>query len=297
MNIEWLIWLYPTRWRERYGDEFAALLEQIPFSFANLLDVLLGALDAHLNIQFSGRFSKMLETLRKSTVTVFCAYIAFIVAGMGFGGLADDSPFGPANRTYPSLGLAWTVVEIGAVVALMAAVIGGLPLALAVIRGAFAGKRRDVLALLSTPLIALAVLVIFAFGVTTFLPPDPSGSLSRYQPLLALSLHGLFALGAAASALGVSRAVVLSELDERPFRFAVIPAVVATLAMVMMLIAAVIWGLLARGYEPAAFDSGSYGYYGSQTIVSWIVVILLMVAATGVSASAAVRGLQARRAA
>jgi hypothetical protein len=42
-----LLRLYPRRWRERYGEEMAALLEHTAPTGRVLLDLLLGALDAH----------------------------------------------------------------------------------------------------------------------------------------------------------------------------------------------------------------------------------------------------------
>ncbi len=47
----WLAGLYPAEWRERYGDEFEALLEDSPPTPLAMLDVAIGALDAHLNPQ------------------------------------------------------------------------------------------------------------------------------------------------------------------------------------------------------------------------------------------------------
>ena len=41
--------LYPKAWRERYGDELMALLEDRPARPFDTLDLLLGALDAHLH--------------------------------------------------------------------------------------------------------------------------------------------------------------------------------------------------------------------------------------------------------
>jgi hypothetical protein len=43
-----LIRCYPARWRERYGDEFLAILEERPLGPYDVADVLLGALDARL---------------------------------------------------------------------------------------------------------------------------------------------------------------------------------------------------------------------------------------------------------
>jgi hypothetical protein len=49
VNGRWLVRLYPRAWRERYGEELLALLEQLPASPRVLLDALFGAADAHLH--------------------------------------------------------------------------------------------------------------------------------------------------------------------------------------------------------------------------------------------------------
>lgn len=49
--MRWLLWLYPRRWRRRYGDEFLAVLEERGLSLLVLLDIVRGALDARLHPQ------------------------------------------------------------------------------------------------------------------------------------------------------------------------------------------------------------------------------------------------------
>jgi hypothetical protein len=49
--MRWLLRLYPARWRQRYGEEFLALLESQSCSPSSVLDVLLGAVDAWLRPQ------------------------------------------------------------------------------------------------------------------------------------------------------------------------------------------------------------------------------------------------------
>ena len=46
--MNWLLQLYPARWRERYGEEFGAVLANQRVCVGLVLDVLAGALDAHL---------------------------------------------------------------------------------------------------------------------------------------------------------------------------------------------------------------------------------------------------------
>lgn len=48
MNPRWLVRLYPAAWRTRYGEEFVALLEDRPPSARQVIDIVLGAIDAHL---------------------------------------------------------------------------------------------------------------------------------------------------------------------------------------------------------------------------------------------------------
>jgi hypothetical protein len=56
--INLLLRLYPARWRARYGDEFAAVLEERPLGPFDVADVLLGALDAHLHLRGLGAASQ-----------------------------------------------------------------------------------------------------------------------------------------------------------------------------------------------------------------------------------------------
>ncbi len=46
-----LIRLYPARWRARYGEEFAAVLDERPLGPFDVVDILLGAVDAQLRLR------------------------------------------------------------------------------------------------------------------------------------------------------------------------------------------------------------------------------------------------------
>lgn len=49
--MRYLIRLYPRAWRARYGEEFAALVASQPLRPGLVLDILAGAIDAHLRPQ------------------------------------------------------------------------------------------------------------------------------------------------------------------------------------------------------------------------------------------------------
>ncbi len=46
-----LVRLYPRAWRDRYEEEFLALLEERPPTFGDIVDTMFGAVDAHLHPQ------------------------------------------------------------------------------------------------------------------------------------------------------------------------------------------------------------------------------------------------------
>ena len=49
MKADRLLRLYPRAWRERYGDEFLELVNDGPLNVGQLIDIVSGAIDAHLS--------------------------------------------------------------------------------------------------------------------------------------------------------------------------------------------------------------------------------------------------------
>jgi hypothetical protein len=52
--MRWLLYVYPRDWRRRYGAEFGELLARLRWSPGLMVDVLLGALDAHCRLAAEG---------------------------------------------------------------------------------------------------------------------------------------------------------------------------------------------------------------------------------------------------
>jgi hypothetical protein len=103
----------------------------------------------------------MAQRLQRAQIILFCAYIAFVVAGLSFAKMTEYDDFAEATRDFPLIGAAFTTRGVGAYVALAAVLIGGLPLALAAARNALATRRWGILALLAVP--ALAFLFFFGY--------------------------------------------------------------------------------------------------------------------------------------
>jgi hypothetical protein len=111
-----LIGCYPARWRERYGDEFLAILEERPLGPFDVADILLGALDAQLRLR--GRDAHIAHG-RGFTMSLRIGGIAAIIGAplwtAGFA-LAGSGTLGEMDLRVPAL--LWLVGSIAILVAL-----------------------------------------------------------------------------------------------------------------------------------------------------------------------------------
>jgi hypothetical protein len=289
-----LLRLYPLSWRDRYGEEFAAVLEACPLRLTTIVDILLGALDAHINPQdTTGRIMQMINRPRRSAIVVFWAYIAFVLAGLNyFKSTEDDLKRLMDGR--PDVAAAFFAIEAGAGLALLAVLAGGVPLALAALRRAWEQRRWDIPLLLAVPPVALAIWLgwtaIIAFVIGRRTPPAPG--VDARAGLVFLSWGGLFVLCALASTSAVSIAMSRSELNPRLFRLALRPAVAATICMAIVLAALVLWGLAVHTDVPSYFSTSDTPFRIPYA-VTWFADVAVMVVATLVAAVALVRGFSA----
>jgi len=303
----WLVRLYPRAWRERYAVEFDALLEECLHSPLDALDIGLGALDAHLGFPFAvdWRVMDMVNKLRTAILLVFAGYIGFIVGGLSFYGLVDDSPAVPLMKINASLAAAWTTVQLAAVLSLLAIVVGGLPLAVVVIRRALTSSRRD-LRLLLVPVaaflaIALYLIAFSAIANSAGLGGSSPGDFPLAKRLLLLGFMAVFVLGAVASTAAVWRVVSNTDTAQGTFkvlgrttsiqlyRYAFPPAVLAALGMLLMLLATLAFGWLAYGSLPQWFAE-DLGLLLMNTTVSFAGTIVIMLASATVAWVGVARG-------
>jgi hypothetical protein len=70
--------------------------------------------------------------------------------------------------------------------------------------------------------------------------------------------------------------------------------VVAALAMGVVLLGTVVWGLALRASSPALF-SGDDGILATPTTATWFTIVVVMSVSACAAAFAVVRGLRARR--
>jgi len=299
---QYLLRLYPRTWRERYEEEFLAMLEQRPISFLDGIDLFFGALDAQLHphlgttgMSLYERFVHMFATLRRSLLTIFCAYVGFILAGWAFQKMTEYDDFKEAAQTHSIVGLSFHLVVIGAVAALLAVLAGGLPIAVAVVRSALVQKRRGPLLLLATPILAFAIFLGTMFLLEAFHHPGNQHSPMGQMVLDRGLFFGTLIAAAIVSAGSVCFAVARSEISERLLHFAVLPSILATISMALILAATITWGLSLRDGAPQLF-AGNNGIVGSSTIGTWLAIVIAMAIATVLAALSLMRGLSARSA-
>ncbi len=313
----WLVRLYPSEWRERYGAEFEALLEECLHSPLDLLDIFLGAVDAHLGTfsEANWRLWNMVNKLRTTLLIVFTAYIAFVIAGMSLVGLVDDSPAADLMKAgNPGLHYTWMAIAAASAIALLAVIAGGMPLAIVLLRQAFSSSRRT-MKLMLVPVFAFLALVLYGLFMVSVglgwvhIPGIARVVSSAEFPLGNKLMMGgfmlLFILGAVASVVAVWKAVIGLEAGTGPeaggrwnsprtYQFAFVLAGVATLAMLVMLAATLLFGWLASSAVPSWFPS-NLGLLLSNTAASYAVTVTIMVLATALALYGMARGFSARR--
>ena len=124
------------------------------------------------------------------------------------------------------------------------------------------------------------------------------GPLAAHDPLnvvLFLSLVGVFLLAAIASTVAVSIVVARSEIGGHLYRFALVPGAIATLAMGVMCVATIVWGISLRAYAPELF-TGDEGILATNTALTWLGIVVAMGVSTCVAGVSVARGLAARTA-
>jgi hypothetical protein len=259
-------------------------------------DLLYGALAEHaalLTLSLKG--SSHMPQYRRSASMIFAAFIAFVIVGIGFQKSSEDIMKSALPTTYPLLAVSYYAMMAGAIVALLAVLIGGVPIALAALRYALANRRLDILARFMVPLVALLVILADVFVVVSLnIGGNTAATIHTPARFAGIgSVVVLFILGAAASVYAVLDAIARSDINERLLRFALLPGVLATVAMIVMAVANLVWSFSLWQHAPDLFW-GNDGILATSTLVGIVVQALVMVVATIIAIRALIQGFSAR---
>ncbi len=261
-------------------------------------DLLLGAAAAHgddigLSIEALRR-SWLMSRMRSSAITIFCAYIALVLTGMGFQKLTEDIMKTNIPSVYPGIGLAHDAIIAGAVLALLAVLVGGLPIAWDAIRQALAERRWGILALFAVPPLSLAIWLGWTWTILNVISPAKHAQSANAPSVIGFgrSWVGLLILAAIASVTAVSIAVSRSEITTGRYRFALNAAVVAILGMIVTMVGVAAFGLQIQAVAPQALTAlASPLEFGQSTGVNLVVQFTVMLLASVIATYGLFRGL------
>lgn len=227
---------------------------------------------------------------------ILCTYLAVIAAGLNFYATIDDSSLATSMRAQLGLSAAWNVVALGSVVALIGAIAMLVPLVVGALRFALSEKRRDILLRLLVAPSAAGILAAWVTSASIVLgghwAPVPWAILgdwaasADWPPLQMRWMLGTFTAVFAvflliASSVSVYQAIQRTRFDEmrftirhrliavHPLRFARVPGLLTTVAMLLMTIGVLAWGLIANLHATAAFHS-FFGPMHTTAFASWI---------------------------
>ncbi len=258
----------------------------------------------------------MLPTVRRSMVATFWAFVLFLFAYAAFGRTADPAAlFDAVGHVHPEIALTHALVAYSGEIALLALVLGGLPILFTAVKHAlpsgplsvvklFVMKPKQALLLLGAALL-ITICFLGFFLATQYifgLPPCTStnGCVVGQPPLLlalgvAAIIGGLTLLVFVILAItaSLSLAVLRSEFGTGMLRFALVPIGLLALAMATATLATAIWTIRLWVDAPQFAASGS-GLGNGQT--AWVIAIIAaMAVSTVVTAGAFTSSLRASR--
>ena len=262
---------YPREWRERYGDEFAALMEDSlngarPTPPFRLSIAWAGLRERGHQSGLVGEGSGAGDRVRAGSLLVFCAWVVFVVAGASFSKLSEqfDTAVPAASRSLPWG--AFKTIQMVAVVAAILVGVGALAAIPACLRFVRDGGWRAVSRHVNRATAVTAVTVVASIGLVGW-----ANSLSYAERNGGSSLYGLaFAVWAAlivtTLALWTVVAVVVGQrlvLARSLLAFEAGLATAVTAAMVTIATATAIWWAAMAADAPWFLHGTTSGTPGS----------------------------------
>lgn len=293
------LWWYPRAWRVRYGGELVALMEQYDAdersSLAARADIARAGLGERLRILAPGRLPPE-EKAREGVLLVLYAWVVFVVGGVAVAKVSEHwqavtpssmqlVPARAFSVLYWTAGVASGMVIAGALIALPA-VAGALR------RGAWRDVRRPAVRSLLFSVLAISATVGLARWAHSLTPAERNGADAIYTAafvgwfVLAVSCLFSWALTAAA----IARRVTFSRFT---LRLLTVVATAVGGAMAVMAVATGVWWASLARVAPWFFSGRPVGSSGSVIDPNMAVASALILTATILGLTGAVRSARA----
>lgn len=284
--------LYPLAYRRRYGEEMRALLDETSTRMTTVLDLLRGALVAHVRppSALAGTLDPA-DRVRASAAGVLGSWVLFAAAGFAFYSTTEDSPFTVAGHGHPLLGDVHRTVQVLALVGSLALLFGALPLIL----GALAQARRQpsLRRLVTVPALAVLVFACLTAALAVIGHSDHSGHPTTAAGL-ALIAWGLAGLACGAACVIASR-TALFAVPASPSRLvsAFACGTLVTLTMVAMSVAVACYAIALPIDAGGLAGSANGPLQAVSAGASLVAVAIVMVLAATLAATSTRRGWRA----
>jgi hypothetical protein len=257
-----------------------ALLDDHGVSPLTVLDLLIGALDAHLNYDgIMEEVSNMVQRLRSSVVLTFSAFMLFGLGWCLLARLNDPvSTFRQASASFPALRLLFRAETVAGCLAFVVFLCAGIPIVWKAVQRAAAQRQNNVLRLFWTAVTCLALFIVSTVIVWAWHPPV--SVLAGYLLVVLL----LVVIGC----VSVASMVAKSPFEPADLTFVVAPEAVLSFFMAATVaLSAILIGVVAA-HTPQLFQSQDV----SAPI--FIIGIVFMAVGTLVSGGALFRGVSKR---
>jgi len=263
---QWLLWLGPAEFCREYAPEILQVFRQccqdayaqhgvwgvLCLWLPMFGEVVGGMLEEHLDVLqhtlvIDERTLHMLRTQRRSLIMIFIAFVLFGFSWLFFQGVVDPtSQWNPIVQAHPVVEMLYRVGQTSGEIAFLMLLAAGLPIIFVAVKQALASLRRDILTLIGlSAFMTLIFIVITALLITGHWAKsfDPNGGIYAIISLLFVGIV----------TVSLSLAIARSQLSERVLHFALWPATIVTVAMIVSLVAISIEGMLLSSYAPQIF--------------------------------------------
>jgi hypothetical protein len=291
-----LLRVYPAAWRARYGDELATLIEELESGARTSWRVRLDVVRSGLLERVRMRGLPPSDRAREGSLLVLYAWMLFVLGGFGVQKASEHwQAVTPAGKQgLPAAAFDSLVVAAGIGAALvLAGVAVLLPRLTAAIRqGGWAEIRRPILRAGALTLLTLAATVGLALWARSLTPAARNGHSAAYAGVFGVwvLLLAVCLLAWAGAAAATARSLALTTGLLR-FEARLAASVSATMAA-MTIATAVWWGSVASA-APWFFDGQRVGSNGSAFVANMIVPAVVMLCATGLGLTGAIRAVKA----
>jgi hypothetical protein len=277
---------YPRKWRERYGDEFVAYLDdelagRRP-TLRFLFSIALGAARerGHASGLLGAEHAPVTQ-VRAGSLLIFCAWSVFMFAGASFSKLSEHSAQAMTNGTGSLARIGFDVVAscgaLGMILVLVGACVA-LPSFIALLRDDWPSIRPRVLVALFSTTSVVGVLVPLAIWAHHLTESQRNGSDGAYSAAFVVWAI-LIALTLVSWDRMVVQCVSMMNLSPRVLRVEAQLAAAVSLMMVAITVGAALWWVDVARNAPWFLQGTTSATASSPLTPNLIVTLGLMLGA------------------